>query len=201
MRIVAGRHKSRPLRTPVGANTRPTSDRVREALFGALGTLGMLRDAAVLDVFAGSGALGLEALSRGAVRATFVEKAGSAAKVIQENITALGEDAACAVMVRPAQTALRDLVAGAQTFDLIFADPPYPLSEPAVSAVLEAAAPLLFDDSSLIVLERSVRSPQPILGDGLRMYDIRTWGETAVYLIEAVPQGEAGATPVDGERS
>src|SRR5215213_10048548 len=90
MRIVAGRHKGRRLRAPAGAGTRPTADRVREALFSILGSIDGLR---VLDLYAGSGALGLEALSRGAASATFVESARPALAAIRANLDAVGEEA------------------------------------------------------------------------------------------------------------
>ncbi|WAL41338.1 16S rRNA (guanine(966)-N(2))-methyltransferase RsmD [Brevibacterium sp. BRM-1] len=185
MRIVAGRHASRPLRTPPGDGTRPTSDRVRESLFGSLESLGMLAGAQVLDVFAGSGALGLEALSRGAARAVFVERAAGPARVIAANAAALGEGAAAEVRVQAALPALAALAQEGRAFDLVLADPPYPLPEAQVSAVLTAAAALLADDASLLVLERSARSPEPdAAAAGLALYDTKSYGETAVYLFE-----------------
>ena len=98
-RIIAGSLGGRRIETPSGSDTRPTSDRVRESLFARLDSLGMLADSNVLDLFAGSGALGLEAISRGATRAVFVERAGKAAQVVKKNIRALGLNDSCSVPV------------------------------------------------------------------------------------------------------
>lgn len=217
MRIVAGRFSGRRIATPPGSATRPTSDRVRESLFASLESLNMLAGATVLDVFAGSGALGLEALSRGAAHVTFVEKAHSAAEVVAGNIRTLtgaapgaapagGQASAGDRAAQPGAAALeaqtrlltasapgilRTLPAGGT--DLVFADPPYPLKEPQITALLEAIAPLLRDDSSLVVLERSTRSPTPTLPIGLREFRHRTHGETALWLLER----ERGVSGVD----
>ena len=136
MRIVAGKHRGRPLTTPTGRDTRPTSDRAREAIFNVLehGVDGPgLKGARVIDVFAGTGALGLEALSRGAVHATFVESARAALFALQANIEALHEDDASTVLVLKAAALPK-----AQTpVDYVFMDAPYHkgLSEPALQAL------------------------------------------------------------------
>ena len=119
MRIIAGKWRGRPLHSPVGDGTRPTADRVRETLFSMLASrLGSFEDLNVADLFAGSGALGLEALSRGAARATFVESDAKAAKFISQNAGTLG---ASIDIVRGSALALPRR----EPFDLIFADPPY----------------------------------------------------------------------------
>jgi 16S rRNA (guanine966-N2)-methyltransferase len=119
MRIIAGRWRGRPLEAPPGDATRPTSDRLREALFSMLASrLGSFEDLRVADLFAGSGALGLEALSRGAAHATFVENDPGAAAIIRRNAGKLG--ATIEMLTRSALALPR-----AQPFDLIFADPPY----------------------------------------------------------------------------
>ena len=120
MRIVAGEYGGRRLHAPRGTRTRPTADRVREALFSMLGDVSGAR---VLDLYAGSGALGIEALSRGAASAVFVERDARAAATITRNLDALGADAE----VRR-QDALRFLASGAGPFDLVFCDPPYDLA-------------------------------------------------------------------------
>src|SRR3954468_12744768 len=123
MRVIAGTYGGRPLNAPPGAATRPTSDRVREALFSILGA--RVPGARVLDLFAGSGALGLEALSRGAGEALFVDDAAAAVRAIRANLDALGGQAE----VRRAD-ALRFLDAarrGGAQYDLVFLDPPYRL--------------------------------------------------------------------------
>ena len=195
MRIIAGRFKGHPLTTPKGANTRPTSDKVKESLFASLDSLGMLKDAQVLDVYAGSGALGLEALSRGASRAVFIEKANSAAQVIRTNIANLKVEGQTRVVTAAAAAGARALEG--ESFDLILADPPYPLTESEVTAALEVMAPRLRDDSSLLVVERSARSPQPELPAGLQFYEHRTYGETALWFVEREPEGTCDLDRVD----
>src|SRR5215213_6124095 len=121
MRVIAGRWGGRRLQAPPGEATRPTSDRVREALFSVLGE--RVTGARVLDLFAGSGALGIEALSRGAAEATFVDAAPAALKALRANLEALGADAE----IRR-QDALRFLAgasAAARQYDLVLLDPPY----------------------------------------------------------------------------
>lgn len=139
MRIVGGKHKGRPLAAPKGSATRPTSDRAREAIFNVIahgiGGPG-LGGARVLDIFAGTGALGLEALSRGAAHATFVENNRASARVLKDNIRALGEDAQTSVIERSA-AALGP--PPAERADFAFLDAPYDqgLSEPALAALAE----------------------------------------------------------------
>ena len=120
MRVIAGAHRGRTLQAPRGAATRPTSDRVREALFSILGDMGGL---VVLDLFAGSGALGLEALSRGAASVDFVENAASSIKFIQANAQSLGAGAEAAIHRVDAIQFVQKLPAHA--YDVAFADPPY----------------------------------------------------------------------------
>lgn len=119
MRIIAGKWRGRPLASPAGDNTRPTADRVRETLFSMLASrIGSFEELNVADLFAGSGALGLEALSRGAARATFVESDSNAAAVISKNADKLG---ASIDILRSSALALPRR----EPFDLVFADPPY----------------------------------------------------------------------------
>ena len=150
-RIIAGRAGSLTLEVP-DAGTRPTSDRVRESLFGALESADALRGAAVLDLYAGSGALALEALSRGARSADLVEKAPRAASVIQRNATrvanAIGRDAATAVH-RTSAAAYLQLPRG--PFDLVFIDPPYDLAESELTHVLDLLTSSLSPGATVIV--------------------------------------------------
>lgn len=120
MRIVAGRYGGRRIAAPPGAGTRPTSDRVREALFSVLGDLTGLN---VLDLFAGSGALGLEALSRGAAHATFVERDAAAVRVLRANLELLG--AGADVHRADARAFLGNASGTGEPYDLLFLDPPY----------------------------------------------------------------------------
>lgn len=180
MRVVAGTYKRHPLATPPGADTRPTSDRVRESVFGSLETLGMVDGATVCDLCAGSGALGIEALSRGAGDVVFVERAARALATIEKNLATLGESRR--VIAGDATGPVAGLVPG--SFDLVLADPPYPMSESDVTRLLTHAEPLLRDAASLIVLERSTRSGQPHLPDSLRVFRTRVYGETAMWFLE-----------------
>src|ERR671914_2355707 len=124
MRVIAGRFGGRRLAAPPGAATRPTSDRVREALFSILGE--RVAGARVLDLFAGSGALGIEALSRGAAEATFVDTAAPAIRTVRANLDALG--AAAEVRRADARRFLGAASADARQYDLVFLDPPYRLA-------------------------------------------------------------------------
>lgn len=152
MRIVAGSRKGHRIAAPKGVVTRPTSDRVREAVFNIVGPVD---DATVLDVFAGSGAMGLEALSRGASRAVFVESDRAAWRVIQENLEKLRLTGAV-VLCADAARALREEIARGRRYDLILVDAPYEeweRHEPALAELL----PTLLADDGLAVIETSER--------------------------------------------
>ena len=156
MRIVAGRLGGRRLHAPPGAGTRPTSDRVREALFSALGPLDGER---VLDLYAGSGALAIEALSRGARQAVLVERDPRAVTVIRRNLDELGLGAQEAeVRRRDALRALRDAREAGESYDLVFIDPPYRLAAGLGPELAEALAPVLAPDAR-VVGESDRRAP------------------------------------------
>jgi 16S rRNA (guanine966-N2)-methyltransferase len=173
MRIVAGRHKGRRLRAPAGEGTRPTADRVREAVFSILGPVEGLR---VLDLYAGSGALGLEALSRGARSATFVESARPALAAIRANLDATDEDAEVADL--DAIAWLRSAAGRQREFDLVFCDPPYDaaakIAQPLTDLLPRVAAP-----QALIVTESSKRNPLVL---DLPVADERTYGDTRIAI-------------------
>ena len=179
-RIIAGRAGSIVLEVP-DAGTRPTSDRVRESLFGALESSDALRGAAVLDLYAGSGALALEAMSRGAASADLVEKAPRAATVAQRNAErvqkALGRDAAIRVHRSSADAFLRSTRG---PFDVVFLDPPYDLGEVELAAGLALLVPLLAEGAD-VVIERASRSPEPSLPDGLVATRSKQYGDTALW--------------------
>ncbi len=158
VRIVAGLAKGRRLATPAGA-TRPTSDRAREALFSSLAALVELTGARVLDLFAGTGAVGLEALSRGAADAVLVESDRAAAQVLRRNVDAVGLPGATIVR-RPVAAFLGTEPDAA--FDVVFADPPYALDDAALAAVLSALVERCWlADGAIVVVERSARSCSP----------------------------------------
>ncbi|MBA2293588.1 MAG: 16S rRNA (guanine(966)-N(2))-methyltransferase RsmD [Actinobacteria bacterium] len=152
MRIIAGTHRGRRLAAPKGEHTRPTGDRVREALFNLVGPV---EDAAVLDLYAGSGALGLEALSRGARRCVFVEVDGAACKVIRANLETLGLTGALVVQ-RDAIAALNEETAARRRHDLVLLDPPYDRWA-AVELRLGELLPQVVAASGLVVVETDAR--------------------------------------------
>ena len=170
MRVVAGDFKGRRLVAPRGAGTRPTADRVREALFSMLGDVS---DARVLDLYAGSGALGIEALSRGAKSAVFVERDQAALAALRRNLDAVGARAE----VRR-QDVLRFLARPEGTFDLVFCDPPYD-GAPAVAAPLTGALPTLLGEDARIVTESDKRNPLLL---PLPLLVERTYGDTRVAI-------------------
>jgi 16S rRNA (guanine966-N2)-methyltransferase len=179
-RIIAGRAGSLVLDVP-DAGTRPTSDRVRESLFGALESAEALRGAAVLDLYAGSGALALEAISRGAASADLVEKAQRAATIAQRNAArvtkAVGTDATVRVHRSSADAFLRS---ARGPFDLVFLDPPYDVGETELASTLALLVPLLSPGAD-IVIERGSRSPEPSLPEGLTATRSKRYGDTAVW--------------------
>lgn len=191
-RIVAGSARGRRITTPPGDGTRPTSDRVREALFGRLAHLGAIADAQVLDLYAGSGALGLEAVSRGARSALLVESDRRAADVIRRNVAELG----LAAQVR--QSTVGQTLAGPapHAMHLVLIDPPYAVPDDEIAAILHAlVAGEWLQVEAVVVLERASRSPQPLWPDGLRSLESRAYGETTVWYAEYAPDDAVTETP------
>ena len=152
MRIIAGSHKGRRIAAPKGEHTRPTGDRVREALFNLVGPVD---DAVVLDLYAGSGALGLEALSRGARRCVFVESDGAAWRVITGNVETLGLTGAV-VLRRDALAVLSEERAAGRRYDLVLLDPPYDRWA-SLEARLAELLPAVVADAGLVVVETDAR--------------------------------------------
>ncbi|MEE2033973.1 16S rRNA (guanine(966)-N(2))-methyltransferase RsmD [Rhodococcus chondri] len=178
-RIVAGRAGGRRLKVPP-RGTRPTSERVREALFSSLEARMDFDGAAVLDLYAGSGALGLEALSRGAAHVTLVESDAKAAGVIRENIAAVGLGGA---VLRAAPVAAVLAAAADRVYDLVIADPPYDLADTAVTGVLAALVDGRWvGEDSMVVVERSTRSPETKWPDAFDPGRTRKYGETRVEI-------------------
>ncbi|KQZ84464.1 16S rRNA (guanine(966)-N(2))-methyltransferase RsmD [Microbacterium sp. Root166] len=184
-RIISGRAGSLTLEVP-DAGTRPTSDRVRESLFGALESADLVRGAAVLDLYAGSGALALEAISRGAASADLVEKAPRAATTAQRNadrvVKSVGRDAAIAVH-RSSAVAYLQVPRG--PFDLVFIDPPYDLPESELTHVLELLAGSLTPHATVIV-ERAKRSPEPTLPAQLTHQRDKRYGDTTLWWVTTI---------------
>ncbi|WP_369068499.1 16S rRNA (guanine(966)-N(2))-methyltransferase RsmD [Kineococcus terrestris] len=195
-RIVAGAAGGRRLKVPPGQTTRPTSDRVREALFSALEAAGAVRGARVLDLYAGSGALGLEAASRGAQRVVLVEADRRAAQVARANAAALALPGVRVVADR-VERHLGAAAAAGERYDLALLDPPYPLGEDELAAVLAALAPLLAPGSTVVV-ERSSRSPRPRWPAALEPGRERRYGETAVWTAHLPGDDDGGGAGGDG---
>ena len=179
MRIVAGAAKGRRLANP-GPGTRPTSDRVREALFSSLEATVRLQGARVLDLFAGTGAVGLEALSRGAVQVVLVEKNRAALGVLRRNVAAVGLPGA-EVVASPVERYL----AGApeHPFDVVFADPPYGVESAKLAATLGPLGdPRWLAPAAVVILERAVRSTAPAWPDDfLTPGGERRYGDTVLW--------------------
>lgn len=179
-RIVAGTFGGRRLVTPAGRDTRPTSERVREALFSAVESMVDLADARVADLFAGSGAVGLEALSRGAGHVLFVESDPRAARVLADNVAQLG--AADSAEVRTGRVERVLSAPPGRPYDVIFADPPYALAEHELAGVLRALVEHgWLSPEAVLVVERSSRSPQPSAVPGLTIERSRRYGETTLW--------------------
>ncbi|WP_150957275.1 16S rRNA (guanine(966)-N(2))-methyltransferase RsmD [Microbacterium testaceum] len=179
-RIISGRAGGTVLDVPPHG-TRPTSDRVRESLFGALESAGILDDARVADLFAGSGALGLESLSRGAASADLVELSAPAASLIRKN----AERVRTAGVAAPARVHRANvttfLAASALEWDLVFLDPPYDLPDAELTKALVALAPRLSPDATVIV-ERAKRSAAPDwAAAGLEAERDRAYGDTTMW--------------------
>jgi 16S rRNA (guanine966-N2)-methyltransferase len=179
-RIVSGIAKGRRLEVPA-RGTRPTSDRAREALFSSLTVLLDLQGARVLDLFAGTGAVGLEALSRGAAQAAFVESARSAASVLQANIDALGLPGA--VVHRCSVESFLAATAGERPFDLVFADPPYALGDSELAAILQvlSAESRWLAAEAVVVVERPARGGPPPWPDVIQPIKDRRYGEGVLW--------------------
>jgi len=194
MRIAGGRLRNRPIYAPAGRATRPTSDRVREAIFNVLahGVEGFtLEDARVLDLFAGTGALGLEALSRGARFALFVDEEAAARAAIRRNAEAL--EVLGQVKIWRRDAARLGPCAPLAPFGLAFIDPPYGrgLGDAALAALIAGG---WLDPGALVVVEESERATVAV-PDGLAVLDSRTYGDTQViFLRRHKPHPE----PVEG---
>lgn len=173
MRVVAGDLRGRQFEAPPGRDTRPTTDKVREAVFNALGSLDLVRDARVADLYAGSGGLGIEALSRGAAHVTFVERDRAAVAVLRDNLARLG-------LVQRSRVVVGDAVAmaGGLDVDLVLADPPYEFDQwPALLAAVRAD----------FVVAEAGRALDPSALAGWDVTRSRRYGRTWVSFVERRP--------------
>ena len=180
MRIIGGSLRGRKLGSLRGRSIRPTSDRVREALFNILGSKPV--DATILDLFAGTGALGIEALSRGANRAVFIEKAGKTLNVLRKNIALCGLQACSRIIQWDIVKSLSCLQAYRRTFDLVFLDPPYQcgMIQPTLLNLMRCDA--LADGACIVVEHASQEDVAPVV-PGLVWEDQRRYGRTKLTFL------------------
>ncbi|MFF5208760.1 16S rRNA (guanine(966)-N(2))-methyltransferase RsmD [Streptosporangium sp. NPDC000396] len=179
-RVIAGSAGGRRLAVPPGRGTRPTSDRAREGIFSTVGSLlGSLDGARVLDLYSGSGAIGLEALSRGAAHALLVESDAKAARTIRANIASLGLAGAELVADKVERVLDRGT---AEPYDLVFADPPYAVSDETVNAMLgQLRDQGWLAEDALIAVERESRGKGLVWPSGYEEERVRRYGEASVW--------------------
>jgi 16S rRNA (guanine966-N2)-methyltransferase len=186
MRIITGTSKGRKLLTPRNHSLRPTSDRVKESLFN------MLRDEIegkiVLDLFAGTGNLGIEALSRGAKKAIFVEKGRQALRLIQKNLIQFGLEERSEMLPKDVNRAIGLLKQRGESFDLILMDPPYEKGL-IQETLMELNFHQIYHEDSILVIEHNRREPLPHLLEGWNLIRQRRIGDTVISLL--TPQGES----------
>ncbi len=187
MRVVAGEAGGRHLVAPEGTTTRPTSDRVRESMFNMLFSLNALEGARVLDLYAGSGSLGIEALSRGAHECVFVEQDRDALETIRHNLDTIGFTNRCTVVAGDVLEWMKHRSEGFGTFDLILADPPY-IDEPWQS-ILDAIGGQLLAENGLVVAESSSQVDVQPGWDAIRN---KKYGATLVTVFERVDASVEG---------
>lgn len=187
-RVIAGAAGGLGLTSVPGDATRPTTDRVKEALFSRLESQDELDGARVLDLYAGSGALGVEAASRGARTVVLVEQAPKALAACQANASLVNKHLrreAVAARRGSVKTFLAAETESGRGWDLVFMDPPYPLTDAELSATLLELVPVL-NEGALVILERSSRSPEPSWPAGLSSLSAKKYGETTLWFAETV---------------
>lgn len=184
--MTGGIFGGRTLRAPAGRGVRPTTDRVREATFARLGALDGAR---VLDLYAGTGALGIEALSRGAANVVFVERGRASLDALRRNLATLGLGESVRIVARDVAAAVADLGRAGERFDLVLLDPPYETGEDERTLRAVVAARILAP-GALLVVERSRRHALPPIS-GLALQDERRYGDSIVSRLAAADDGEA----------
>lgn len=182
-RIIAGFAGSLSIAVPP-KGTRPTSDRVREAIFSALEARDVLQGATVLDLYAGSGALGLEAASRGAASVTLVEKNPAASAICKRNAALVGARAPKGLRIAVAPVAVQSFLGSNEAaFDVVFLDPPYELSD---AELAENLAALTLAPDAVVLVERGARSPEPVWPSGLSLDRSKNYGDTTLWWASAL---------------
>lgn len=176
MRIISGEFKGRKLKTLDGMNTRPTADRVKESLFNILGN--RIYDAKVLDLFAGSGSLGLEALSRGAISCVFVDSFKDAINIVKENVKLCKKDN-CSKFINKDYMEVLKLID--DKFDIIFVDPPY---SKGIEILVLANIKEVLAENGIVIIETDQQDVPPDEINGLIKYDSRKYGRTIISFYE-----------------
>ena len=185
MRIIGGEARGRTLVAPAGAKTRPTQDYVRESLFNIL--RGDVEDARVLDLFAGTGALSLEAISRGAAEAVLIDTDRAACDAIRQNIERVRAKERCRLIPRDYRQAVDMLAAGAKAFDLVFIDPPYRMENTGEMCAALYDKGLLSEGCLLVVEHRRGKAPQ--LDSRFEACDLRKYGDTEITFVRLAGGG------------
>ena len=191
MRVIGGVHRGRRLRTVSGLQVRPTSDRLRETLFNIIAP--RIHGSNFLDVCAGSGAVGIEALSRGAGEVSFIERNRQACAAIDANLTALGITQGATIVSRDASVALKRLEQEARHFDFVFFDPPY---ESAIydSVMRQLGFGKLLARNSVVIVEHRIKTPPSTRYGRLKLFREVKQGESGLAFFETVPAGSQGST-------
>lgn len=184
MRVIGGTHRGRRLRSVGGLGVRPTSDRLRETLFNILAP--KIHGARFLDICAGSGAVGIEALSRGAMTATFIERARHACGTIEANLAALGIPSEATVINRDAAAALKRLAQESRQFDVVFFDPPY-ASEIYGQVMRQLGQGDVLSAGAVVIVEHRAKTPLGSEYGKLRTFREVKQGESALTFYEAAP--------------
>ena len=192
MRVIAGTAKGRKLKAPRGRTIRPTSDRVKEAIFNMIGT--EVVGASVLDLFAGTGALGIEALSRGAEKSTFVDESRKAVSLVDENLRLTDLRDKGKVIKGKVETVIERLVGERELYNLIFLDPPYRISVTMLSSICQRVADALLAADGLMILEHSSKLESPDIS-GVKNGASKKYGDTAVTVYRKEGTGDDGDMP------
>jgi 16S rRNA (guanine(966)-N(2))-methyltransferase RsmD len=188
MRVIAGSHRGRRLTGPRGISLRPTSDKVREALFSILGS--RIPGCRFLDLYAGTGAVGIEALSRGASLVTFVESDPKAVQIMRKNLTACGMLEQADVCLRSTESFFRDRRSWNGPYDVVFGDPPY-ADQKAVQVVLQSWALGIATTDAVMVIEQAARVQPPAGADRVRLMRRYEYGDTSLLVYAQVPEKSA----------
>ena len=179
MRVISGVAKGQKLISPKGLDTRPTSDRVKEALFNIVSS--RVLEARVLDLYAGSGALGIEALSRGARRAVFVDSSAKAVDAIHKNLSKTALSKKAMVLEMTTQNFLKNFISQSEQFELIFLDPPYKIGSNVLNSIFkELVASNIINNDGLVVLEHSSKRAPVCLKEELKLKFTRKYGDVSL---------------------